>query len=156
MGLIIILLEIIVLIWTGRLIKKSTPLPVRREFYWGIIRGMAWRLLILLGILPVIAGILMSLGTSSVQNQVETVITIIMVCAGLYLLIMLSVMWRAKSVVNALYVGSDSKTGLTNSTPTASSSPPGTRLAEAQSMLKAGHITQPEYLELKKKILADV
>lgn len=97
----VLILEAIILSWTGRLIKKSSPFPGQSEhsFYWSIVRRMSWRLLILaLFPMPEIIAVFGILENSP-EAAVQLAVTTAMIPIILSPLFILSIMWRARKPV---------------------------------------------------------
>ena len=105
----ILLVEWFVLFWNAKLIEKSTPSPGQssRSFYWKIVRGMSWRILLLAFFpLPEITLAVVLLLTREPEIAWQATITCGLVPVVLYPLFILSVMWKTKTLVKLKFTSS--------------------------------------------------
>lgn len=112
MLIIVLILEAIILSWTARLIKKSSPFPGQseRSFYWSTVRRMSWRLLIL-AVFP-LPEIIVAVGIfgDSPEATTQLAVTAAMIPILLSPLFILSIMWRARKLVQQRFTEAVSPT----------------------------------------------
>ena len=98
----LLLIEWFALAWTARLVRKSWPSPENtpRDFYWRIVRGMAWRILTLL-LFPLPPLLFLVAVVTGEADIIQGAIVCVVMPIVLYPLFFLSVMWRAKGLVTA-------------------------------------------------------